>query len=131
MDEVCVGPDVELSNRKTPPEHCSVTRQNREGSTVLKLEIKRVRKEGNETLKTLSDFRKYVCKVRKDNQDGSATVELVGKCILVHCLKLYQKLVYETRIRKRILGNIYRFCSSYLLYNYNRLIHILESGYMQ
>jgi hypothetical protein len=91
MDEVCVGPDVELTDRKHPPPHCGVTRSKGAiASTSMRLEIRRVRKEGNETLKTLSDFRKYVCKVTKEgNQDGSAYVELVGEFVFFRLLSVY------------------------------------------
>lgn len=80
MDTVCGVPDVELSDRKKPPEHCKVIRENRGDSSILKLEIKRVRKEGNDTLKTISDFRTYHCVAQRgNNQQTTVYVELMGK----------------------------------------------------
>lgn len=102
--EVCIGPDVELSERKKPPPHCIVSREkSAETHTVLKLEIKRTRKEGNATLKTISDFRKYICKVDKGDQHGSASVQLTGM-FLPHgrCFKC-QRLTATIIFLKKVL----------------------------
>ncbi|ODN01475.1 Basigin [Orchesella cincta] len=79
MADVCIGADVELLAKeiKKPPPHCTVKvgAASTEAST-LTLRINRARK-GNEILKTISDFRKYVCRaVKEGNQDGQAYVEI-------------------------------------------------------
>lgn len=81
MADVCVGHDVELehtsSKKKTQP-HCSITHSVSGEQSSITLSIKRARQEDNEALKTISDFRKYVCKAVKEGNDGRATAELVG-----------------------------------------------------
>ncbi|CAL8138216.1 unnamed protein product [Orchesella dallaii] len=80
MVDVCIGPDVELLAKeiKKPPPHCTVKvgSKDDDATTTLNLRINRARK-GNEKLKTISDFRRYVCKAEKEgNQDGQAMVEI-------------------------------------------------------
>lgn len=80
MTAACVGHDVELAEKvRKPPEHCSVHHGSNENESTATLKIRRTRKEGIESLKTISDFRKYICKATKEgNQDGQASVQLLG-----------------------------------------------------
>lgn len=82
MSLVCGKPDVELTDRKKPPDHCKITHEKGDGTTIIKLEIKRVRKEGNSTLGTISDFRKYTCNASSGNDIGKIEVKLLGKIAL-------------------------------------------------
>ncbi|OXA61244.1 Basigin [Folsomia candida] len=79
MDKVCGVPDVELSDRKKPPVHCKVNRDVKSDSVIIKLEIKRVRKEDNDTLGTVKDFRKYMCKANRGNNEGKKEVEVAER----------------------------------------------------
>lgn len=81
MADVCVGHDIELEHkqkRKTTLPHCTVTVSGQGERTIIILNIRRARKYENDVTKTISDFRKYQCKVNKENQAGYANVQLVG-----------------------------------------------------
>jgi hypothetical protein len=79
MSEVCGKPDAEVTDKKKPPDHCKLISESRENSTILKLEIKRVRKEASEKFLTISDFRKYKCEA---NRDTKVIIRLIGKIFL-------------------------------------------------
>jgi len=88
MATACVGPDVELLAKeiKKPAPHCTVKPGSKpdEESSTLNLKINRARK-GNEKLKTISDFRRYVCRAEKEGNQGHAYVDLFGRC----CIKYF------------------------------------------
>lgn len=104
MDKVCGVPDVELSDRKKPPVHCKVNRDVKSDSVIIKLEIKRVRKEDNDTLGTVKDFRKYMCKANRGNNEGKKEVEVAGKEVfpqITYGITSYN-IIYEHIIRKKV-----------------------------
>ncbi len=61
MDEFCGVRDLELPDRKKPPLHCKLIHDKSDSKSVLKIQFNRVRKEGNVTVGTQTDFRTYVC----------------------------------------------------------------------